>query len=607
MKTAKEISILLSQRAEEIVQMLLPQGKKDGKYWQVGSVSGETGKSLKVVLTGAKAGVWADFAAGVGGDLLDLWAVLNRVSLSEALKQSAAYLGIKFPTFEEREYKTYTRPKQKIEEAPQTVIEYLTKVRCLSTKTIGDFNIGADKNDIVFPYIRDNEIVFIKYLSLTREGGKKIIRVEKDCEPCLFGWHLISPNERYVTICEGEIDAMTLHQYGFHALSVPFGGGGGNKQAWIEHELERLAICDDIYLCFDNDESGKQAAEEIAKRLGQYRCKLVKLPRKDANECLQAGITKELMQQCFDEARNLDPDELKIATSFCAKVIEAFYPPGGIEPGYQMPWDKCNDKILFRPNELTVWTGINGHGKSQFLGHALLHMMNSGAKVCMASLELKAAKLLQRMTRQATALNLPSIEYIEAVHKWYFDKLWLFDLVGQAKSDRLLEVFTYAYQKYGIDVFVIDSFMKLDIADDDYKAQKSFMDKLCDFKNQFPCHVHLVVHPRKGADESTAPGKLDSKGTGAITDLADNCLSIWRNKPKEKAIVTQQNGFLLTDKELELLKMPDCVLRCDKQRNGDWEGSFGFWFDLQSYQYLQSEASKAVRIVEYSSLQVNTL
>lgn len=45
--------------------------------------------------------------------------------------------------------------------------------------------------------------------------------------------------------------------------------------------------------------------------------------------------------------------------------------------------------------------------------------------------------------------------------------------------------------------------------------------------------MHIVIHPRKGANESTPPGKLDNKGTGALSDLADNCFTIWRNKDKE--------------------------------------------------------------------------
>jgi len=181
--------------------------------------------------------------------------------------------------------------------------------------------------------------------------------------------------------------------------------------------------------------------------------------------------------------------------------------------------------------------------------------------------------------------------------------MWIFNVVGNAKSGRLLEVFKYARQRYGVDVFVIDSFMMMDIAEDDYKAQKSFMEKLCEFKNQYDCHVHIVVHPRKGADEATAPNKMDYKGTGAISDLADNCFSIWRNKAKEHAVQKQNQGYPLTDKEAERLDKPDCLWFCDKQRHGDWEGSLAFWYDVGSYQYLETEGRKPKAFFKFSCLQ----
>lgn len=113
---------------------------------------------------------------------------------------------------------------------------------------------------------------------------------------------------------------------------------------------------------------------------------------------------------------------------------------------------------------------------------------------------------------------------------------------------------------------MIDSLMKLDIAENDYKAQKALMEQLCDFKNQYGCHIHIVVYPRKGSDESQPPGKLDNKGTGAISDLADNCFTIWRNKYKEELLQCQASSVTLKPKELEYLKGADCKWCCDKQR-----------------------------------------
>lgn len=58
------------------------------------------------------------------------------------------------------------------------------------------------------------------------------------------------------------------------------------------------------------------------------------------------------------------------------------------------------------------------------------------------------------------------------------------------------------------------------MSEDDYNAQKVFVEMLCDFKHVHNCHVLLVAHPKKLEDENKVPGKLDIKGTGTITDLA---------------------------------------------------------------------------------------
>ena len=605
---AKEVSRQLAQRAEDIARYLLPNGKKSGAEWRVGSIEGESGESLGVHLTGEKSGVWSDFANGASGDLLDLWVATRHLTLAEAIKEATRYLGISLPKFEAHKPANFIRPKPKdVTELllSSPVMNYLINERKLTVETLSTYKIGERGSEIMFPYWRNSELIFIKYLKLERLGDKKQMFVEANCEPCLFGWHLIPPDARTMAICEGEIDAMTLYQYGLPALSVPFGGGGGDKQRWLEYEFDRLAIFDRIYLCLDADKEGLIATRELVERLGRHRCHIVKLPHKDANECLQANIPREILQQCFEVAKTLDPEELKSAGEFIEQVIDEFYPAPGVHLGYDAPWEKTQGKILFRPDELSVWTGINGHGKSQFLGQIILHAMQQGARVCIASLELKPKRLLMRLTRQASALAEPTEEYIRAIHTWYEDKLWLFDLVGTAKSKRLLEVFLYARQRYNIDVFVIDSFMKLDIAEDDYKAQKALMEQLCDFKNQHGCHIHIVVHPRKGADESHPPGKLDNKGTGAISDLADNCFTIWRNKYKEELLQCQASGVALKPKELEYLIGADCKWCCDKQRNGDWEGKFGFWFHAGSLQYLNKPDQKPIRVVEYSNRNSN--
>lgn len=322
-----------------------------------------------------------------------------------------------------------------------------------------------------------------------------------------------------------------------------------------------------------------------------------------ADDMRAAGVTyKDFTYWCSHSAN--DPQELKPASNFKREVVNTFYPPGGIQPGTPPPWEKARNKIRFLPNDLSIWTGINGHGKSQFLGHIALDAMDKELKVCIASLELKPRTLLKRLVRQAAAMELPTEEYIEAIHDWFDDKLWIYDFTGNTQTNRLLEVFAYAKQQYDIDIFIIDSLMRCGIAEDGYNDQKDFVGQLCDFKNQYNCHIHLITHPRKNADETKIPGKMDICGSGSISNQADNCFTVWRNKKKEDEL--QIHSINKTEPPEDLLKQPDCIWMCDKQRNGsNWEGKLYLWFDQESYQFLNHPKQKPKRYVDFSNCNIN--
>lgn len=575
MSNWNEISYRLAQEAEAIAGMLLPNGKRLGPEWVAGSVQGEAGDSLKVRITGNKAGVWKDFAEGSGGDLIDLWAATRSTSLKEAFQQAREYLGIAEPKFAgpRREYKKPSKPP--VTKPVGRVLEYLTIERKLSPETIQAFKVGASKDDdaIIFPFLRDDDLVNVKHLALQRDAnGKKKTWQAAEAEPCLFGWHLIPDDTKAILIVEGEIDAMSLYQYGLPALSI--NQGAGNHQ-WIDQDFERLERFQEIFLWFDNDAAGKKGVSEVAARLGIDRCKIVSYRLKDANEALQQGVPQEEILEAVAAAQRIEPSDLKTPESYLDEVIEMFSgEPLGFT-GAPLPWPAWSERVRLRPAELSIWTGINGHGKSDLLGNVLVNLINNGERICIFSGEIKPKMLLFRMTAQACATLKASIPFVKAAAAWMTGSLWLYDHVGSVNQEKLLDAFRYAAKRYRVTHFVIDSLMKCGIAEDDYKGQKQFIDALCDFKNEFDVHVHLIAHARKGDSEEKAPGKLDVKGTGAISDLADNVFTVWRNKKKE------------LEKDPDP-KDEDARLYCHKQRATGYEGALRLWFDKESLIFKQS-------------------
>lgn len=591
----------LADRADSVATYLLPSGQRQGREWCVGSVSGEPGQSLKVCIAGNKAGVWSDFATGAGGDLLDLWRLVRGNSLPETLEEVRAWLGLHRPEKMPQRAKSFRKPPKPdgLSKPKNEVMDYLHGRR-LTEKSINIYGVaevstrGKEPGPwIVFPFLRHDEPVFIKYLHLERDGGKKRVRAEADCEPILFGMQVVPENQRFLAITEGEIDAMSLYEYGIPAVSVPFGGGTGAKHAWIDQCWEWLERFSEIFICMDNDAEGQSAAKDIAHRLGLHRCRVVTVPRKDANECLQAGISKEEILACFQEADSFDPEELKSAAVYVEAVIDRIHPKGGKRPGIDLPWRKTQGRLRLHDGEVSIWTGINGHGKSLMVGQAMLAAARQSYACCVASMEMHPEKTLGRMVQQWVKAQVPTPDQIRLALDQMKDSVWIFDLQGTAKRERLLEVIDFAFRRYGIRQFVIDSLSKCGIAEDDYRGQKDYIDQLGDFAKSTGSHVHLVAHARKGADEYSPPGKMDVKGTGALTDMVDNVLCVHRNKAKERDLAILDNGGTIKGKSrADILKEYDAFLCCDKHREdgADAEGMYGLYFDRKALLYVEDQS-----------------
>src|SRR5262249_7431979 len=72
----EDVAVGLKADIERLVREILPRGRRDGAEYRVGSISGESGKSLAIHLGQDKPGIWRDFAAGIGGNVLDLVAAV---------------------------------------------------------------------------------------------------------------------------------------------------------------------------------------------------------------------------------------------------------------------------------------------------------------------------------------------------------------------------------------------------------------------------------------------------------------------------------------------------------------------------------------------------
>lgn len=273
--------------------------------------------------------------------------------------------------------------------------------------------------------------------------------------------------------------------------------------------------------------------------------------------------------EAYMASRDADMALVKSAPDFREELHEEFHGEDCVR-GLYLPWGKVADKFRIRHGELTIWSGFNGHRKSMVTGYVLLDLMRQGEKGCVLSFEMKPRKTLRRMATQAIGTGSPTAKYLDIFLDSMTGKLWLYDQQGETSPERVIAAITYCAEQLGITQFLVDSMMKIVADEDDYNGQKKFVGRLQNLARDLGIHIHLITHSRKREDESKRPGKQDNKGSGAIVDQTDNFVSVFKIPKKDG-----DTG-------------PDFALYVDKQRNGEWEGTIGLWFDESNLQFLEN-------------------
>ena len=255
--------------------------------------------------------------------------------------------------------------------------------------------------------------------------------------------------------------------------------------------------------------------------------------------------------------------------------IHKIFDSGVLSFGDTLPWKKTEDNFRLRPNEVTLWAGINGHGKSLVTSHVFAHLMKT--KRCLiASLEMPISRTCHRMFRQISGNASPPRAFRDQIIDWTDNRLWVYDQLDTVSSERILGMCIYAFTELKIEHIVIDSLMKCGIPNKDTEKMQCFIDRLMWIAKTHGGHIHLVHHIRKGENEDTVPNKFDVKGAGEITDMVDNVCIVWKNKKKARQIEAGETVDNI---------IPDGLINIEKQRHGEWEGKIAVYIDQPSNQF----------------------
>ena len=134
-------------------------------------------------------------------------------------------------------------------------------------------------------------------------------------------------------------------------VSVPNGAGGANLQ-WLDRFVEsHFDDKTEIILAMDTDRRGVELRDELVRRLGMDRCKVVAWGEgcKDANEHL-VKYGAESLRICIEQAEEV-PLEGIFTAEDCRDDLRSLY-ENGLQRGADTGWDNFDEHCTFEPRRL---------------------------------------------------------------------------------------------------------------------------------------------------------------------------------------------------------------------------------------------------------------
>lgn len=437
----------------------------------------------------------------------------------------------------------YITPKTKMFDLTEQSKNYL-RARKLSELSWTRYGLKDDnKGNILFPHYDETG----KLCMLMFRPAKKVLDGEKKCwkesggRHVFFGMHLVK-NFNTLCITEGQWDSLSLCEAGIeNAVSVP---SGTNNLDCIDLCWSWLDRFEKIIIFGDNDKPGLQMVDNIVKKLGMHRCYVVNntTSYKDANEIL-FSLGPDMLNELVNNAQAVS--NVKLINLNDCKIFN-YDSLLRIKTGFTQI-----DTILggLTGGELTVITGNNASGKSTLVGQFCIEAIEQGYTVTVYSGELTPALYRYWIDLQTAGTNYIttkfdnirqkdvatlSPEILKKIEQFRGNKWFMYESQLTVEEEELLDTFAYAAKRHNSKLLVIDNLMTMVLESENLnQAQSNFIKKLKSLAIHYDIHVILIAHPKKTDSEKIT--KSDIKGTGDISNLADNVMSINRLSDKQIA------------------------------------------------------------------------
>lgn len=366
----------------------------------------------------------------------------------------------------------------------------------------------------------------------------------------LFGQNLFKEGGKYLTIVEGECDAMATYELlGSKWAVVSIKRGAASAVTDIKESIEYVESFDNVVICFDKDKAGEDAAKKVATILKPGKAKIVTLPNgyKDPNDMLNKGRHQEFTRAWWDAQVYTPSGIIRVADKqkeFLNREQKQSVP---------YPWEGLNKKLLgLRAGELVTLTGGTGLGKSSVtreLEHWLIKQTNDNVGVIALEEDWKR--------------TVDGILSIEANDKLYIDSTR-----NSYTENQLTNMFDRVFANDR--VFIHAHFGANDI--EEIFAKLRYLIVGCDCKWVVVDHLHMLVSSMLDGDERKAIDSIMHRlrsmveETGAGIILVSHLRRVEGNKGHENGITVSLSHLRGSN---SIAQLSDCVIALERNQQSD--------------------------------------
>ena len=361
----------------------------------------------------------------------------------------------------------------------------------------------------------------------------------------LFGQNLFQAGGKFVTVLEGEIDALS----GFEASGSRWAnvsvGVGVQCVANIKANLEWLDSFETVVICFDNDEVGRESAQKIAPLLGPNKCKILTLAKhKDVSDYVSNNDSKAYIDEWWNYSKEYTVSGVATVEDMRNALLD--YRDTELIP---LPESFGNLNYMMRGGiargELVSIIAHTSIGKTTILNELIYHFATkTKEKIGCFMVEDSIDETIRKVVSVSTGENLQLVKpkelnvdsiMDEALDIGFASRIQLHnDGGGSIDLEEMFSKIRYFVKGLNCTVILVDP-LHTAIKNLSNENIEEVMDRFIKLCKETKVAVILSTHTRK-PDDGSHPHKIseyDVKGSGAIPQACHTNILFSRDKLAE--------------------------------------------------------------------------